>query len=82
MLGYKGKQVRDNIHSFDLVEAFVEFIRAPSSEEVKTSVEAWRSNCSILEAIALSEEISGRKLTGQLRPEKPCRRSHLVDQRR
>ena len=30
VLGYKGKQVRDNIHSFDLVEAFVQFMRAPA----------------------------------------------------
>src|SRR5438046_1835886 len=34
VFGYKGKQVRDNIHSFDLVEAFVEFIRAPRIGEV------------------------------------------------
>ena len=63
MLGYKGKQVRDNIHSFDLVEAFVEFIRAPRSGEVYNIGGSRHSNCSMLEAIALSEEISGRKLT-------------------
>src|SRR5205823_8957829 len=34
VFGYKGKQVRDNIHSFDLVEAFAEFIRAPRTGEV------------------------------------------------
>src|SRR5947209_9719586 len=34
VFGYKGKQVRDNIHSFDLVEAFAEFIRAPRVGEV------------------------------------------------
>ena len=34
VFGYKGKQVRDNIHSFDLVEAFAEFIRAPRAGEV------------------------------------------------
>jgi CDP-paratose 2-epimerase len=63
VLGYKGKQVRDNIHSFDLVEAFVEFIRAPRSGEVYNIGGSRHSNCSMLEAIALSEEISGRKLT-------------------
>jgi len=61
--GYKGKQVRDNIHSFDLVEAFVEFIRAPRSGEVYNIGGSRHSNCSMLEAIALCEEITGRKLT-------------------
>jgi CDP-paratose 2-epimerase len=63
VLGYKGKQVRDNIHSFDLVEAFVEFIRSPRSGEVYNIGGSRHSNCSMLEAIALCEEISGRKLT-------------------
>src|SRR5213594_249928 len=63
VLGYKGKQVRDNIHSFDLVEAFIEFIRAPRSGEVYNIGGSRHSNCSMLEAIALCEEISGRKLT-------------------
>src|SRR5437762_834764 len=63
VLGYKGKQVRDNIHSFDLVEAFFEFIRAPRSGEVYNIGGSRHSNCSMLEAIALCEEISGRKLT-------------------
>jgi CDP-paratose 2-epimerase len=62
VLGYKGKQVRDNIHSFDLVEAFAEFIRAPRSGEVYNIGGSRHSNCSMLEAIALCEEISGRKL--------------------
>jgi CDP-paratose 2-epimerase len=62
VFGYKGKQVRDNIHSFDLVEAFVEFIRAPRGE-VYNIGGSRRSNCAMLEAIALCEEISGRRLT-------------------
>ena len=62
VFGYKGKQVRDNIHSFDLVEAFVEFIHAPRSGEVYNIGGSRHSNCSMLEAIALCEEISGRKL--------------------
>jgi CDP-paratose 2-epimerase len=62
VFGYKGKQVRDNIHSFDLVEAFVEFVRAPRSAEVYNIGGSRHSNCSMLEAIALCEEISGRKL--------------------
>jgi CDP-paratose 2-epimerase len=62
VFGYKGKQVRDNIHSFDLVEAFVEFVRAPRSGEVYNIGGSRHSNCSMLEAIELCEEISGRKL--------------------
>jgi CDP-paratose 2-epimerase len=57
-----GKQVRDNIHSFDLVEAFVEFVRAPRSGEVCNIGGGRHSNCWMLEAIGLCEEISGRKL--------------------
>jgi CDP-paratose 2-epimerase len=62
VFGYKGKQVRDNIHSFDLVEAFVEFVRAPRSGEVYNIGGGRHSNCSMLEAIDLCEEISGCKL--------------------
>jgi CDP-paratose 2-epimerase len=62
VLGYKGKQVRDNIHSFDLVEAFAEFIRAPRAGEVYNIGGSTHSNCSILEAIEICEQISGRKL--------------------
>jgi CDP-paratose 2-epimerase len=63
IFGYEGKQVRDNIHSFDLVEAFAEFVRAPCSGEVYNIGGSRHSNCSMLEAIAFCEEISGRKLT-------------------
>lgn len=62
VFGYKGKQVRDNIHSFDLVEAFVEFVRSPRSGEVYNIGGSRHSNCSMLEAIDLCEGISGRKL--------------------
>src|SRR5881398_3296605 len=63
VLGYKGKQVRDNIHSFDLVEAFAEFIRAPRLGEVYNIGGSRHCNCSMLEAIEMCEKISGRKLT-------------------
>ena len=63
VFGYKAKQVRDNIHSSDLVEAFVEFIRAPRIGEVYNIGGSRHSNCSILEAIEFCEEISGHKLT-------------------
>ncbi len=63
VFGYKGKQVRDNIHSFDLVGAFAEFIRAPRSGEVYNMGGSRPSNCSMLEAIDLCEEVSEKKLT-------------------
>ena len=63
VFGYNGKQVRDNIHSFDLVEAFAAFIKAPRSGEVYNLGGSRHSNCSMLEAIHLCEEISGRQLT-------------------
>lgn len=62
IFGYKGKQVRDNIHAYDLVEAFWQFFRAPRSGEVYNLGGSRHSNCSMLEAIEICEEISGRKL--------------------
>jgi CDP-paratose 2-epimerase len=62
VFGYKGKQVRDNIHSYDLVNAFYHFYRAPRIAEVY-NVGGGRSNCcSMLEAIGLCEEIAGKRL--------------------
>ncbi len=63
VFGYKGKQVRDNIHSFDLVEAFAAFVSRPRAGEVYNMGGSRHSNCSMLEAIELCEEISGRKLS-------------------
>jgi CDP-paratose 2-epimerase len=62
VFGYKGKQVRDNIHSHDLVDAFVHFIQKPRSGEVYNIGGSRHSNCSMLEAIILCEQISGKKL--------------------
>lgn len=62
VFGYKGKQVRDNIHSHDLVNAFWSFYQKPGSGAVYNIGGSRHSNCSMLEAIALCEEISGRKL--------------------
>ena len=62
VFGYKGKQVRDNIHSFDLVAAFDEVLRAPRSGEVYNAGGTRFSNCSMLEAIELCETVAGRKL--------------------
>jgi CDP-paratose 2-epimerase len=60
--GYKGKQVRDSIHSRDLVEAFRNFHRAPRPGEVYNMGGSRHSHCSMLEAIALCEKITGKKM--------------------
>lgn len=60
--GYKGKQVRDNIHSHDLVQCFWHFFRAPRPAAVYNIGGSRHSNCSVLEAIALIEEMSGCRL--------------------
>lgn len=60
--GYKGKQVRDNIHSRDLVSAFYHFYSAPRVAEVYNIGGSRFSCCSMREAIGLCEEIAGRKL--------------------
>ena len=82
VFGYKGKQVRDNIHSFDLVEAFAEFVRAPRAGEVYNIGGSRHSNCSMLEAIELCEANQRQKIKLELRGNQSHRRSHLVDQRR
>jgi CDP-paratose 2-epimerase len=60
--GYKGKQVRDNIHSFDLVNAFYNFYQTPRIAEVYNIGGSRFSNCSMLEAIQECEFIAGKKL--------------------
>lgn len=60
--GYKGKQVRDNIHSADLIRAFHAFFQAPRVAEVYNIGGGRASNCSMLEGIDLCEQIAGRDL--------------------
>jgi len=60
--GYQGKQVRDNIHSADLILAFDHFVRAPRIAEVYNIGGGRFSNCSMHEAIAACERIAGRPL--------------------
>jgi CDP-paratose 2-epimerase len=62
IFGYKGKQVRDNIHSFDLVNMFWHFYQNPTSGEVYNAGGGRFANCSMKEAIAICEEISGNKM--------------------
>ena len=62
VLGYGGKQVRDNIHSRDLVSAFYHFYMNPRPGEVYNIGGSRHSNCSMLEAIEMCQNISGRTL--------------------
>ncbi len=62
VFGYGGKQVRDNIHSADLVSAFEAFHREPRAAAIYNIGGGRASNCSMIEAIALCESIAGREL--------------------
>jgi CDP-paratose 2-epimerase len=62
IFGYKGKQVRDNIHSYDLVNMFWHFYQNPKQGEVYNAGGGRHSNCSMLEAIQMSEKITGKKM--------------------
>jgi CDP-paratose 2-epimerase len=62
IFGYKGKQVRDNIHANDLVSAFWHFSQNPKQGEVYNIGGSRFSNCSMLEAIQIAERLSGKKL--------------------
>lgn len=62
VFGYQGKQVRDNIHSYDLVNAFYHFYCAPRIAEVFNIGGGRFSHCSMLEAIRGCEDIAGKKL--------------------
>lgn len=67
--GYDGLQVRDNVHSADLVAAFDVFHRAPKSAAVYNIGGGRDSNCSMLEAISACERITGRQLNWTLAEE-------------
>jgi CDP-paratose 2-epimerase len=61
--GYQGKQVRDAIHSNDVIRAFHEFFLHPRIGEVYNIGGGRFSNSSVIEAIQMSEEITGQELT-------------------
>jgi CDP-paratose 2-epimerase len=63
IFGYKGKQVRDNIHGIDLVNAFDHFYQNPRYGEVYNIGGGRFSNCSMIEAIELCQEITGNKMS-------------------
>ena len=62
VFGYKGKQVRDNIHSHDLVAAFWNFHQNPRPGAVYNMGGSRHSNCSVLEAIEMAEGLARRRL--------------------
>lgn len=62
IFGYKGKQVRDNIHSSDLVSAFWHFYQNPKAGAVYNIGGSRHSNCSVLEAIEIAEQKAGKTL--------------------
>ena len=75
VFGYGGKQVRDNIHSADLVEACMAFHASPRPGAVYNIGGGRESNCSMLEAIEACQRIAGRELSWELGAE-PRRGDH------
>ncbi|MGD0340485.1 MAG: NAD-dependent epimerase/dehydratase family protein [Bacteroidales bacterium] len=62
ILGYKGKQVRDNIHAWDLVNMFWNYYQNPRPGEVYNAGGSRFSNCSMIEAIKICERMTGKKM--------------------
>lgn len=62
VFGYKGKQVRDNIHAWDLVNMFWHFYQNPRQGEAYNAGGGRHSNCSMKEAIAMCEAITGKPM--------------------
>ena len=69
VFGYEGKQVRDNIHSLDVVRAAEEFFRNPRPGEVYNIGGGRENSISILEAFEEIEQISGKKVRWEYRDE-------------
>ena len=62
ILGYKGKQVRDNIHSFDMVQCFWNYFKKPKIGEVYNIGGGRKSNCSVIEALDYVELITKKRV--------------------
>jgi CDP-paratose 2-epimerase len=62
IFGYKGKQVRDNIHSFDFVNAIFQYFKAPRVGETYNMGGGRYSNCSLQEAVVMCEAIVGKPM--------------------
>ena len=67
--GYQGKQVRDNIHSSDLIQAFDAFYRNPRVGEVYNIGGSRHSHCSVIEAISIIEQLCGKQVQYSVSPE-------------
>lgn len=67
--GYSGKQVRDNIHSFDVCQAFLAFYEQPRTAAVYNLGGGRQNSISVLEAIAQLEEVTGKRLATEYRDE-------------
>jgi CDP-paratose 2-epimerase len=61
IFGYKGKQVRDNIHSLDVARFMAAFVAAPRAGEVYNLGGGKANSCSILEAFKITEKFSGKR---------------------
>ena len=66
LIGYKGKQVRDNIHSSDLVACFWEYYKKPKYGQIYNIGGGRFSNCSIIEALNLVQKISKIKINREI----------------
>lgn len=66
IFGHKGKQVRDNIHTKDLIDAFWQFVQNPSKAAVFNIGGGNTANVSVMEAIVMTQEIAKRKLDFQI----------------
>ena len=60
--GYKGKQVRDNIHSHDLVKCFWSYFKKPRVGEIYNMGGGRKSNCSVIEALNYVESLANIKV--------------------
>ncbi|MFI5394406.1 MAG: NAD-dependent epimerase/dehydratase family protein [Candidatus Binatia bacterium] len=67
IIGYKGKQVRDQIHSFDVIQAFWAFARDPRPGETYNLGGGRANSASVLECIAMVERLTGRRLKTEYR---------------
>jgi len=65
IIGYKGKQVRDNLHSYDLVNCFWHFFKKPRVGEIYNMGGGRHSNCSIIEALDIVENLTGLNINKQ-----------------
>ena len=76
IFGHKGKQVRDQIHSRDVIAAFDAFYQNPRCGEVYNLGGGWENSSSILECISMIEELSGNKVQSEYE-DRPRRGDHI-----